>query len=177
MKALLLLLPIMALSCFSSVDIHVKNNTYIPRPNKMLIGYFEKRNLSFNPFISKDFRDALQFEFFKRGFAIELLVMEKPSPQNEHPEEPTGLEAVEIKKYLGKQSADLFIQGTLSERTFGDALKTETSCFVLISLHTSDGEKVCEARYMTSDTLANSEIVVKIASTMAEKISARFSGR
>ena len=67
-----ILLIVLLVSC-PRVDVFIKENKIPTKPDKILIGYFEKRNLSFDPFIAKNFRDALRFDLFKRGYKVQLL--------------------------------------------------------------------------------------------------------
>jgi len=154
------------------IDIFIQDGRLSTKPKRILIGSFEKRSLEFVPFISNNFRDALGFEFFKRGYRVDLLVITEDNT--------TGigtfkLEKAQITELNLKHSSDLFIQGALSERSYVDSIETETSTLITLQLYNRNGDKIGEGRYISSETLSNAMTITNIASIIVDKLDSRLS--
>jgi hypothetical protein len=166
-KGLFPLVIIFLVSCYS-IDICIQKEAISKKPDKILIGHFEKRILEFDPFIEKNFRDALRFDLFKRGYRVDLL--SPVTDESEKGVEAYNLSSQRISEYNRRHSSGLFIQGVISERSYGDAMETETSTLVLLLLYNSEGKKIGEARYIAPDTLASAETILKVSSTLVGKL-------
>ncbi len=171
-KGLCPLLIIFLVSC-SRIDLCIQHGSIPKKPDRILIGYFEKRILEFDPFIEKNFRDALRFDLFKRGYRVELL-----SPVIDGSKKgigPYNLSSQMISEYNRRHSSDLFIQGIISERSYGDAMETETSTLVLLLMYNSEGIRIGEARYITSNTLASAETILRVSSSLVGRLDSELS--
>jgi len=164
------ILLFLLLAC-THIDIFIQDGTLSAKPKRILIGSFEKRNLEFAPFISKNFRDALVFEFFKRGYRADLLVI---TEGNNTDISTLKLQKSQIAELIRKNASDLFIQGVLSERSCGDSIETETSTLITLQLYNRNGDKIGQGRYLSSETLSSAVTMINIASTIVDKLDSRF---
>jgi hypothetical protein len=167
-KGLCPLLIIFLVSC-SRIDLCIHQGGISKKPDKILIGYFEKRILEFDPYIEKNFRDALRFDLFKRGYRTELLSL-PVTDKSEKGISAYNLSSQKISEFNLRHSSDLFIQGIISERSYGDAIETKTSTLVLLFLYNSEGKRIGEARYIASDTLASAETILRVSSTLVGRL-------
>jgi hypothetical protein len=166
-KGLFPLLIIFLVSCYR-IDICIQEEGIPQKPDKILIGYFEKRILDFDPFIEKNFREALRFDLFKHGYRVELL--SPATGESGKGVEMYNLSSQMIREYNRIHTSGFFIQGVISERSYGDAMETETSTLVLLLLYNREGKKIGEARYIRSDTLSNAETILKVSSTLVGRL-------
>ena len=167
-KVLFPLAVIFLVSCYK-IDICIQKGSISKKPDKILIGFFEKRILEFDPFIEKNFREALRFDLFKRGYRVELLSL-PVTDKSEKGISAYNLSSQRISEYNSRHSSDLFIQGVISERSYGDAMETETSTLVLLLLYNREGKRIGETRYIASDTLAKAETILKVSSSLVKKL-------
>ena len=162
----LILLTLILISC-STVEIHFNGSPGITRPCRVCIGHFEKRTFDFNPFIVSNFRDALRYEFFCRGYTVSQ-VPDGPAPESGNA--PWDLGQPAITEACSGNSADLFIQGSVFEAQIGDGIENETTTAVTIGLYNKSGKKIGEARAVTSDTLTDIRTVRAISAGLVENI-------
>jgi hypothetical protein len=162
----LVLLCVIIVSC-SSVEIHFNGSPGITRPCRVCIGHFEKRTFDFNPFVVSNFRDALRYEFFRRGYAVSQLPADAAG---ERGNAPWDLGAPAITEACSGNSADIFIQGSVFEAQIGDGIENETTTAVNIGLYNKSGKKIGEARAITSDTLTDVRTVRAISASIVDNI-------
>ena len=167
-KGLLPLVIIFLVSC-PRIDLCIQKESISKKPNTILIGYFEQRTLGYEPFIEKNFRDALRFDLFKRGYRTELLSM-PVTGESARGIEVYHLNSRMIGEYSRRHASDLFIQGVISERSYGDAIETRRSTLVLLLLYNSEGRRIGEVRYTASDTLASAETILRVSSTLVSRL-------
>lgn len=167
-KGFLPLVIIFLVSC-PRIDLCIQKGGMSKKPDKILIGYFEKRTLGFEPFIDKNFRDTLRFDLFKSGYMAELLPM-PVTGELKNGIEVYHLNSRMISEYSRRHASDLFIQGVISENSYGNAIETETSTLVLLLLYNSEGRRIGEARYITTETLASAETILRVSSTLVSRL-------
>jgi hypothetical protein len=167
-KEIFWIMIIFLLSC-AKIDVCIKREGLSKKPENILIGYFEKRTLQFDPFIEKNFREALRFDLFKLGYKTELLAIPvRRDGKDALKAFPLGSQR--ISEFNHRHSSGLFIEGVISERSYGDAMESEMSTLVLLFLYNGDGIRIGEVRYIGSDTLARAETILKISSTLAGRL-------
>jgi hypothetical protein len=154
------------LAC-THIDIFIRDGTLSSKPKRILIGSFEKRNLLFYPFISESFRDALGYEFFKRGYRVDLLIITEDKKADISSFQLVKSQIAELNL---KHSSDLFIQGALSERSCGYSIETETSTLITLQLYNRNGDKIGEGRYLSSETLSSGMTMINTASAIVDKL-------
>ncbi len=142
----------LSISC-AGAEITVKDELLRSAPKTILIGEMENRVLDFNPFVVKNFIDALAFEFFVRGYDV------KQTPLSKN-----------IEELVSSQSADLFITGSIFEARYGDAIEDQTSTAVQLVLHTKKNMSAGSCRIITDETLSDVRVVRRLASMCAEAI-------
>lgn len=175
------------------------------RPNRILIGYFERRSLKFNPYVDKNFRDSLRFEFFKRGYQPSMLVIEEDEPvQVINTEKPkTGDDASgvteqisttivrkraprfavqelgkeKVAEFCRKNNAELYLHGAISEIETGDFIDKKTSTFIEVLIFNASGDMIGEAHYRSSRALADAGTLTAIAHRFVDTISNKMPRR
>jgi hypothetical protein len=141
------------ISC-ATVDISVKDDIRASAPKTVLLGDMENRVMDFNPFVVKNISDALVFEFFSRGYTV------KRAPS-------LGKEAAEL---ISAHGADLFITGSIFEARYGDAIEDRTSTAVLLMMYNKSGAPSGSCRIVTDETLADADVVRRVARKLATAI-------
>lgn len=141
-----------SLSCVGA-EIIVKDELARSAPKTILIGEMENRVLDFNPFVVKNFSDALAFEFFSRGYTVKRVASGK---------NPFDL--------LSSHSADLLLTGSIFEARYGDAIEDRTSTAVQLVLYAKSGAAAGSCRIITDETLTDVQTVRRLASKLAEAI-------
>ncbi len=159
-------------SC-STMDLYIKENALLNKPGKILIGYFEKRSIEYEPYIEMNFRDALRFQFFQLGYnSIVVKLDGKDNEKNDFGKR--NLKGEEIKKIINSYSGDIYIQGAISERDVGDIADNKTSTSVIFLIYDKNGEKIGEALYLASETMVDASIQKEISSKFAENLHNQF---
>lgn len=143
----------MTLSC-AGAEITVKDELKGSAPRTILLSDLENRVLDFNPFVVKNFSDALCFEFSSRGYTIKRTAS-------------AGAKASEL---LIAEGADLLITGSIFEGRFGDAIEDRTSTAVQLSLYAKNGNNEGSCRIITDETLTDARVIRRLASKLADAI-------
>ena len=177
-KFIIIFSIITSISSCSSYEFHKAKNKQITKVSKVLIGYFQSRNLNYDPFVVDNFRDTLRFELFKKGYKAELLHIvrdDDPDLMNEKTKKlktpKTDTDKIKSIKYQCKKAkADILLQGVISEKEIGDIISRKRSTSISIQIYDSKGDKVGEAQYITSKTLSSAMrlkgIAAKIVASM-----------
>ena len=187
----LLAIMIQLLSC-SSFEIQFRPQMMKSRPKKILIGTFENRTPQYNPFIVKDFRDSLRFEFFKLGYDAELSAMEgskitgsdtcegkkvvssnTKEPQNSETN-PIAASKNAIQLCCEKYSSDLLITGSISILETDELTDSKASTLILASIYNNSGELVGEAHYIGSDQMEDAKSIKNISKRFADNIHSKL---
>jgi hypothetical protein len=155
-----------------TVDITVKDSAKGSNPRSILIGFFENRVLDYNPFIAKNFRDSLNYEFFTRGYGVQLADFTEAGKESAPPQ---LLQENRIPEFMQKNSADVFIQGSIFEARYGDAIEDQTSTSITLNIYNKNGERVGTARCITSKTLTSAENLRSIAGTLVSSVHSKLS--
>jgi len=162
----LILLSLVLLSC-STVEIHFNGSPGINRPCRVCIAHFEKRTFDFNPFVVSNFRDALRYEFFRRGYTVTQLPTGSGTGRGDA---SWDLGSQAVMEACSGNSAELFIQGSVFEAQIGDGIENETTTAVTIGLYNKSGKKIGEARAVTSETLTDIRTVRALSAGLVDKI-------
>lgn len=151
------------LSCSTS-DIFINKDNIRYKPKNILIANFERRNLSYDPFIIDNFKDLLKYEFYKLGYnAIILQNKTKIS-------KATSLKEDSTESLLSKYKPYLFIQGTVSENNYGDSIDQDISVSIMLELFNHNSKEIGKAIYLTSNTLSDSKFLRKVTQSLANDI-------
>ncbi len=166
------------LSC-TTVDVHIKKRPPGKTIRTILLDRFEQRTLGYDPYVAANFRDALAFELFKRGYTVvappeTLEKRESASGRNDGAD--GAPEKTDTVKLVRQPLYDLRIGGVLSESRWGDTVRSRTGVVITVTLILPDGVKLGEARCGTSQTLSDPSSLRTVARALAEKI-ARSVGR
>lgn len=141
----------------ASVDYHI--NRPVAPVTSVLIGQFEKRGFDYNPFVAKNLREALGFEFFRRGVEVRC------------PSEPSASpDAASIESLCKSAGADLYLQGSCWEITTGEIMEPETVSSVTVLLFDRSGKKIGEARREARGSLSSPENTRCAASDITREI-------
>ncbi len=196
-KLLTVLLSVFALQC-SSFESHFRLQGVAKKPSTILIGYFERRSLKYNPYIEKNFRDTLRFDFFSLGYKSELVVMDdedtfqviKPE-RKKSPEENSAFDSDSyntiVKKQSGsfsihdmtkekvaeackKYSADIYLHGAISEIETGNFIDSKSSTFINVIIFNNRGEIIGEAQYRAPSGIADDKVMQSIALQFVNKV-------
>lgn len=187
----LLVILTLLLSC-SGLEIQFQPKAMNNRPNKILIGAFENRILEYNPFIIKNFRDALKFEFLKLGYDAELLALDESknaddiacadkkvdvSDNKKIPNSQTNnfsTQKEKIKVCCEKYASDMFIKGSISVLENGELVDSKTTTLISVMLYNKYGEQIGEAHYNGSERLSDAKAIKIIANKFARKIHSKL---
>ena len=187
----ILLIMIQLLSC-SGFEIQFKPQAMKSRPKKILIGAFESRVLKYNPFIIKDFRDSLKFEFLKLGYDVELSAIEGSKNTGSDKCEGRKMESFDarepqksetnpvaaaknaIQLCCEKYSSDLFITGSISLLETDELTDSKASTFISVSIYNNSGEQVGEAHYTGAGQMNDAKTIKNISKRFAGNIHSKL---
>jgi len=172
-KILMMLPVIMSISC-ATVDIYFNKTDFKEKPSTILIGYFERRLVNYQPYIIKDLRDALAFNFFKLKYTARLYEVKENKEAQDANDKNYILDGEAIKNQMAVNSSDIFIQGSVSERVTGDLADAGVSTSVTVMVYNKTGVKIGEARYMISESMADARTLVNVTKTLALKLHHEF---
>lgn len=178
-------------SC-SGVEIQFQpNSAMVKKPKKILIGHFENRMPEYNPFIIKDFRDALKFEFLKLGYNAELISSNSSrkgdnftcadkieyanaKEQQKIKANPAEPDKEAINLCCEKYKAGMFIRGSVSILEAGELTDSKASTFISLMIYNRYGEKIGEAHYSGSGQMEHIKSIKAIAKDFAAQINSEL---
>ena len=167
----LVIICILFTSCVT-IDITVRDDARGTAPKHVLLGNIENRVLDYNPFIVKNFRDSLAYEFFTLGYTVRHL----PPPDQAKDQSPQiQTDGTVIQEMARTHGADLVIQGTIFEARYGDAVEDRTSTAITLNLYNKNGALVGTARCITTDTLTDAETVRALSAKLVKAIHSKLS--
>lgn len=144
-----------------SFEFYIKKNSVIVKIPKILIGDFELRNMIYDPYVAAEYREALKYEFFKRGINICLLPENEDSFKNDT--DKTSAIAV---KYAG----DILIRGIICQRESGFLTSRKVNSSITFMVYSGNGKQIGEGFFYIEDP-ASDESVKR---TAAEKFVSEF---
>lgn len=181
-----------ALAGCSSLETHFKTRELTARPKKILIESFESRSMRYNPYVVKNLRDSLRFEFFKRGYEVSLsengaekgaaaIVKQSaedgaPEPDSERKPETPGAVIEKKKESPARLGADACIGGALFEAEIGEIADSETSTMISFVVYDRAGGQIGEGRLLTSRSMTDAKTVRGVARRIAAQIHSSFPG-
>ncbi|HRX49645.1 MAG TPA: hypothetical protein P5120_19125 [Spirochaetota bacterium] len=127
-------------------DLHIRSERVPAKVSKILIGNFEFRNMTYDPYISTEYREAIKFEFFKRGIDA-LLIPDSENSLTDYIEK--------IPELAGKYKGDIFIRGIISQRETGFLTDREINSSVNLIIYSADGRQIGESYYYTDKQAAD----------------------
>jgi len=136
-KIIFLILMFSAAGC-SDFKFHVKKDAHKIKPAVILIGQFDLRNMNYDPYVSDEFRDALKFEFFRRGYNS-VSVIENGIIFTD--------ESDRAAKICAAHSGDILIKGVISQRESGFLADRETDTLISFTVYRKDGIVLGEGFY------------------------------
>lgn len=134
---LLLHLILLSSGC-SRFELHIKKEASGAKPAAILIGRFDIRNMNYDPYVAEEFRDALKFEFFKRGYNSVKIPVNGPILVNE---------SEWAVKMCSENSGDILIMGVISQRESGFLADRETNSLISFTVYRKDGVIIGEGFY------------------------------
>ncbi len=181
-----------ALAGCSSLESHFRTRELTARPKKILIESFESRSMKYNPYVVKNLRDSLRFEFFKRGYEVSLsenraakgaeaMVKQSaedraPEPDSDRKPETPGTVIEKKKESTARLDADACISGALFEAEIGEIADTQTSTMISFVVYDRAGGQIGEGRFLTSKSMIDAKTVRKVARRIAAQIHSSFPG-
>lgn len=136
----LLSLTLLTSGC-AEFELHVKNEAQVAKPSVILIGQFDMRNLNYDPYAADEFRDALKFEFFKRGYSAVTV---------NGSESGTESESQGAVKICSDNSGDILVRGVISQRESGFLADRKTETLISFIIYRKDGVILGEGFYHDS---------------------------
>jgi hypothetical protein len=165
--ALLLLVAAGFLSC-AHFDFTMRQMALSKLPQKILVGHFERRQVSFNPYLVQNFRDAVTYELFRLGYAAEQYRVDGDARV------PKILEADRIREACTARGADLFIQGAVSEQETGEFTDVTVYTLVIFTVHDGTGAKLGEGYLSGRDRLADVSVMRDVARRFVRELHGRI---
>lgn len=152
-RVIIFLIAALVMTGCADFELQVKKGALRARPSTVIIGSFELRSMNYDPYVAQGFREALRFEFFKRGIPAVLADRQDEEPANDS-QKITGM--------MGKHSADVFIRGVICQRESGFLTDLEVNSSISFVVYGKDGTVLGEGYYYTDDR-AGSETVKRRA--------------
>ncbi|MBN1533512.1 MAG: hypothetical protein JXA20_12660 [Spirochaetes bacterium] len=149
-------------------DFTMRQMTLSKRPSKILVGHFERRQVSFNPYLVQNFRDAVTYELFRLGYAAEQY------HGNGDARVPKVLVADRIREACTSRGADLFIQGAVSEQETGEFTDVTVYTLVTFTVHDGTGAKLGEGYLSGRDRLADVAVMRDVARRFVRELHGRI---
>ncbi|PKL18180.1 MAG: hypothetical protein CVV49_07225 [Spirochaetae bacterium HGW-Spirochaetae-5] len=118
-----------AVGC-ADFDLHVKEETRGLKPAVILIGHFEIRNMNYDPYVSEEFRDALKYAFFRRGY-------NSVSLKNTDLSDLTETECAA--KTCADNNGDILVTGVISQRESGFLADRKTNTLITFTIYNKTG--------------------------------------
>ncbi len=118
--------------------LHMKDEARNIKPHTILIGLFESRNMIYDPYAAEEFRDALKFELFRKGY--NAILVQKNEPLN-------GNEIDWAAKICRDNIGEMLIKGVISQRESGFLADRETETIVSFTIYAKNGVVLGEAFY------------------------------
>lgn len=119
-------------------ELHVKKEASGTKPSVILIGPFDMRNMNYDPYVADEFRDALKFEFFRRGYNSITVPVSSQTPVKE---------SEWASKTCTDNSGDIIIKGVISQRESGVLADRETDTLISFTIFRKDGFILGEGFY------------------------------
>lgn len=138
----------------SGFDLNIRNSGMPVKTSRVLIGNFEFRNLSYDPYLSSEYREALRYEFFKRNVNALLI------PETE--DQPKG-DFASASALAGKYSGDILIRGVITQRESGFLTGREISSSVSFLVYAADGRQIGEGYFHTDEAASEESVKRKAA--------------
>lgn len=154
----------------SSYDVYFIDTKIKAKPKQILIGNFEKRNMDFDPFVEKNFKDSLRFELIKNHYSASITAPDKEQKSN-------NIFGPAISQLLSENNSDIYIQGIISVNSYGDALSNKTSTLVTVSFYDTNGVLIGETRYYTGKSLSNSKEIKNISMKIVQEFDSSIKKR
>lgn len=111
-------------------ELYLKKEANGLNPEKILIGDFNVRNMNYDPYVADEFRDALKYAFFIKGYNVVLSSMKD------------GIAADDLEfavKTCKENSCDILIKGCISQRESGFLADRETDTLISFKVLRKDG--------------------------------------
>jgi len=140
------------LSC-GTTDMYMKNVSFDKKPNKIVLGFIEKRTLSIEPHVEDTVRNALEFKLNEKGYSTFMWDGKNRNPSID-----------EIQKIISANTAELFIQGMIVENTTNDALEPKNVSMLSVSIYAANGELISQIRETSDDDIAQIKIMNEMIS-------------
>ncbi|GEM_PF-595408 len=185
-------LIIAALAGCSSLETHFRTRGIRARPKKIIIESFEIRSMKYNPYVVKNLRDSLRFEFFKRGYEVALsengargrpAAVVKEATENKTAEAPgdvkqeTTAPIIEERKVPPERlDPGVSVSGALFEAEIGEIEDTETSTMISFVVRDGEGGQIGEGRLLSSRSMSDAKAVGEVARRIAARIHSSFPG-
>lgn len=187
------LIILAALAGCSSLETHFRTSGLSARPKKIIIKSFESRSMKYNPYVVKNLRDSLRFEFFKRGYEVALsengagsrpAAIVREAAGNKTPEaagdakQETAAPVIE-ERLVPPERRDpcVSVSGALFEAEIGEIADTQTSTMISFVVRDGEGAQIGEGRFLSSRSMTDAKAVREVARRITVKIHSSFAGK
>ena len=148
-RVIIFLIASVVMTGCADFDLQVKKGALRARPSTVLIGSFELRSMNYDPYVAQGFREALRFEFFKRGIPAVLTDRQDEEPAND---------SQKVAGMMGKYSADVFIKGAICQRESGFLADLEVNSSISFVVYGKEGTVIGEGYYYIADRAGNETV-------------------
>jgi len=150
---IMLLITVFSAGC-AEMNLFVKDEMRGSGPSKILIGEFITRDMSYDPFLADGLTDSVRFEFFSRGYNVQVW---KRSPEDKKMyDTPSDTAAL-----CAGASADVLITGVISRKESGSFADRRVYYSVTFIIRNKSGNITGEGNYR--DTNIDEPVFVKEA--------------
>jgi hypothetical protein len=146
-------------------NLHVKDEARGLKPAVILIGQFEIRNMNYDPFVAEEFRDAVKFDFFKKGYNSVSL---------KKTDTPVLNETEWAAKTCAENNGDILITGVISQRESGFLADRKTDTLITFTIFGRTGAVIGKGFYhvdkSAGDEPVRRDAAEKFASSLLKRL-------
>ena len=146
---IVVLIILSAITGCADFDLHIKNEARGVKPAIILIGQFDTRNMNYDPFVAEELRDAIKFEFFKKGYNSISLKNSDAAVLSE-----SELAA----KICADNKGDLLVTGVISQRESGFLADRKTDTLITFSIYNKTGAVTGKGFYHIDESAGDESV-------------------
>ena len=146
-------------------DAYVKKDPLSHGIVKVVIGNFEYRSMNYDPYSVPAFRDALRFEFFKKGINADLIRSQDDTSDSDNQC---------IAAAISRMSGDILIKGVISQREAGFLTDRVISSSISFLIYNKKGDIIGQGVYSDDESAGDDSFkhsaALKISSLVITKL-------
>jgi len=162
---ILVLIVLSAVTGCADFDLHIKNEARGVKPAVILIGKFDTRNMNYDPFVAEEFRDAVKFEYFKKGYNCLSLKSLDEVIQNE---------SEWATKVCSDNKGDLLVTGVISQRESGFLADRKTDTLITFTIFNKTGAMTGKGFYHIDESDGDESVRRGAASKFVSELLSSF---